>query len=75
MEYGFLNTKTKNVTEWTEVRENYGNDDYGAQIEAQAEVNEKPAPTHSDDKSYLYYDGKASGVQSNIKTRLGWEIR
>lgn len=44
VEYGFLNMKTKNVTEWTEIHDNYGNDDYGAQIEANAEVNEKPAP-------------------------------
>ena len=44
VEYGSLNMKTKNVTEWTEIHDNYGNDDYGAQIEANAEVNEKPAP-------------------------------
>lgn len=43
VEYGFLNMKTKNVTEWTEIH-SYGNDDYGAQIEANAEVHEKPAP-------------------------------
>lgn len=74
VEYGFLNMKTKNVTEWTEIHDNYGNDDYGAQIEAHAKVNETPAPTHSNNQWSSYEDAAADGY-SNIMTRTEWARR
>lgn len=47
VEYGFLNMKSKRVTEWTQIHDNYGNDPYGDSIREEERTSDRQIPKHA----------------------------
>ena len=75
VEYGFLNMKSKRVTEWTPIHNNYGDDPYGEKIDSTQAVTPETTPTHKAGAAWSSYEDAAADGFSNIMTRTEWARR
>jgi len=75
VEYGFLNMKSKWVTEWTPIHNNYGDDPYGEKIDSTQAVTPETTPTHKAGAAWSSYEEAAADGFANIMTRSEWAGR